>query len=123
MKKLSLKKLSLLTPLLVCLFAADIFADSGVMGSWFQKSTGMTFTIASEGKDYFVTHKFPSGEAKKYKLALISRSGTDMRGMKFQRKFEEPGVFFRQPETYFINPDGSLTVNYSAESASLLSAR
>ncbi|MDR2054299.1 MAG: hypothetical protein LBQ10_00275 [Desulfovibrio sp.] len=111
--------------LLLCvgLFSSDALAETEVLGSWFQKSTNMTFTITSEGKNYFVTHKFPSGETKTYKLTPVGRLASGIRGAKFQRKDADPNVFFRQPETYVINQKGELTFNYSAESAALLPAR
>ncbi|MDR2745081.1 MAG: hypothetical protein LBB66_07840 [Desulfovibrio sp.] len=107
----------------VGLFSSNALAETEVLGSWLQKSTDTTFIITSEGKNYFVTHKFPSGETKTYKLTPVDRPASGIRGAKFQRKDDTRYVFFRQPETYFINQDGSLTYNYSAESAALLPAR
>jgi hypothetical protein len=111
--------------LLLCsgLFYSEAFAEGGILGSWFQKSTSMTFTIMSDGKNYSVVHKFPSGKTETYKLILLSGSASGLKGAKFQRKFDDFAVFFRQPEMYFINPDGSLTFNYSAESAALSPVR
>ncbi|MDR3359005.1 MAG: hypothetical protein LBN96_09220 [Desulfovibrio sp.] len=106
----------------VGLFSSNALAETGVLGSWHQKSTNMTFTITSEGKNYFVTHEFPTGETKTYKLTPVVRPASGIRGLKFHRKDDNPNVFFRQPETYVINQDGSLMFNYSAESAALLPA-
>jgi hypothetical protein len=107
----------------VGLFSSNALAEAEVLGSWFQKSTNMTFTITSENGKYFVTHTFPSGETKTYKLTPIGRPASGIRGLKLQRKDDSPNVFFRQPETYVINQDGNLTFNYSAESAALLPVR
>ncbi|MDR1777150.1 MAG: hypothetical protein LBR31_04905 [Desulfovibrio sp.] len=114
---------TLLLTLLACgFFVPDAFAENGVVGSWYQQSTNSTFTIVAHGKTYSLTQKFSTGQERTYKLVPIGRKSADKgdaRGVLLQRKFDDPGVFFRQPETYFIQPDGTLTVNYSAESASL----
>jgi hypothetical protein len=121
-KESRMKKLLFLL-LSIGLFSSNALAETEVLGSWFQKSTNMTFTITADGKNYFVTHKFPSGDTKIYRLTPVEQPASDIKGLKFQRKDDGLNVFFRQPETYLINQDGNLTFNYSAESAALLPAR